>query len=327
MTVTWPLPPGSTLADPARPIVFTTERDVPAVSVSFGPRRTEERAYRDGGFLWPYLRSQRSGNTFTLVRDDGQPGWPADPKPFVDEEPAPTPPPSGGQPWGAIYDIDLSSLPNQTLNATGQYTIAGLKWWRKNALVTGSSFQIVNGSGLSAVGGDGSGGVTAPRLCLPVANIPGFNNAAPYQVWFHSEGLANKPLSMGIIDAPADATAITAAHDPGHFSAGPNNATTTNNWWMMRAGANSNFTGPQVSSNFSNSEHALYVATDKFDILLLGNAYSGASLPAGNAFTYSGYQTYGRGSARTSPLIIITPSYQTVSVLKRITVLQPKVPA
>lgn len=132
MTVTWPIPPNSTIDPRTRPIPFQAERDVTAVSVSFGNRRAEERAYRDGAFVWPYLRSTRAGNLFTLVRDDGEAGWPADPKPFVDEEPPPTPIPTTF--WQVLYECDLRTKNNQTLIGTVSstyvnFTLDGQPWY------------------------------------------------------------------------------------------------------------------------------------------------------------------------------------------------------
>lgn len=85
MSVSWTDTPGSTLPSTTEPLDFTVTEPVVAISVSFGSTRTEERAWRDGVFLWPYLRSSRNGNTFSLVRDDGTPGWPGNPQPFIDE--------------------------------------------------------------------------------------------------------------------------------------------------------------------------------------------------------------------------------------------------
>lgn len=94
MTITFIDPPGSMLASLDAPIRFSSERAVPAVSVRLGDSdlRVEERAYRDGAFVYPYLESMKSGNTFTLVRTGG---WPREQAPtvFVDETPAPPVPP------------------------------------------------------------------------------------------------------------------------------------------------------------------------------------------------------------------------------------------
>ena len=186
MTVTWPIPPNSTIDPRTRPVPFQTERDVSAVSVSFGSRRAEERAFRDGSFVWPYLRSTREGNLFTLVRDDGTPGWPADPKPFVDEVPPPTPAPTTF--WDVLLDVDLSAWATQSIpGAAGGAgssgvvypTLGGLQWvvkWYSSGAMAGS---VVSGLGvnLTATGFNDISAYGGAYFMLPETQIPGYDNA------------------------------------------------------------------------------------------------------------------------------------------------------
>jgi hypothetical protein len=73
---------GTRLAQTNTPLPFTSTGAVVAISVSFGSgQRVEERAYRDGAFLYPYLRSTQSSGAFVLIRDGG---WPAEPDVFFD---------------------------------------------------------------------------------------------------------------------------------------------------------------------------------------------------------------------------------------------------
>ena len=82
MSVTWLDLPGWTLPSRSESIDFVTSTDPVAISVSFGPGRPEERAYRDGAWLYPYLASTRVGDLFALRRTGG---WPTDFRVFVDE--------------------------------------------------------------------------------------------------------------------------------------------------------------------------------------------------------------------------------------------------
>jgi hypothetical protein len=81
MTVTWIDSPGSALASRTDTVDFSTSADVVAISISFGVG-AEERVYRDGAFVAPYLASTRTVNTFALRRVGG---WPKSPTVYVDE--------------------------------------------------------------------------------------------------------------------------------------------------------------------------------------------------------------------------------------------------
>ena len=177
MTVTWPIPPNSIIDPRTRPIPFQAERDVTAVSVSFGNRRAEERAYRDGAFVWPYLRSTRAGNLFTLVRDDGDAGWPADPKPFVDEEPL-IPPPAATQ-WDTLKEFDFTTLATQAWMPSGFSTITldGFLF-KVRSVPNGQVCQQRFGEGFyfAPSNRDWNEGVTVygPYLALDPSQLPGY---------------------------------------------------------------------------------------------------------------------------------------------------------
>jgi hypothetical protein len=83
VTVAWVTPPNSTLSSGSSPIAFRVvgESEVPAISVTF-QGRPEERAYRQGTFLYPYDESTRTLGDFTLRRRGG---WPLDLLVHVDE--------------------------------------------------------------------------------------------------------------------------------------------------------------------------------------------------------------------------------------------------
>lgn len=310
--------------------VVDTDPDAIVVSMKL-PNGRMETIYQDGIVNtkdYTVVRDGTEDRTFHISRNVG---WPAGLFDLpITEPPEPTPPPSGGQPWGIIYDVDFTSLPSSSnMSAVGSYTIDGLTWWRKNAFAGTQTFQVVNGTGLRIQDNSGSlGGFTGPRLCLPFANVPGFNSAAPYQVWVHQESnVINSACFAGIINAPADATNITAAtHEPSHIGIGPTTTGASNNWLLTRAGANTNVNGPQVNVGFTNCEHGVYVVTETFDAVMMGNTYASGPVPVNSPFTYAVSQTLNRGSARTSPLIILTPSFLAHSIFKRLTVLQPKVP-
>jgi hypothetical protein len=76
MSVAFAIASGSSLTSRNEPTPFTATLPVIAISVSVPISQSlslEERAWRDGAFLYPYLRSTKNGNTYTLVRDGG---WP-----------------------------------------------------------------------------------------------------------------------------------------------------------------------------------------------------------------------------------------------------------
>lgn len=81
-SVTWVTPPSSTLASPSAPVIFRIGQvEVPAISVSVAGK-PEERVYRDGAFVWPYLDSVKKSTQFTLHRTGG---WRDDFQVHVDE--------------------------------------------------------------------------------------------------------------------------------------------------------------------------------------------------------------------------------------------------
>ena len=80
---------------------------VVAISVGFGGSHVEERAYRDGMFLYPYLRSSRSLNTFALRREGG---WPSDPTVYVDE-------------CGPVGDVVIDGAGNQVVDGSGNRVV------------------------------------------------------------------------------------------------------------------------------------------------------------------------------------------------------------
>jgi hypothetical protein len=149
VTTNWTTTPGSLLGTDNTPVIFVASAEPIAVSVNYG-EGSEERIFRDGAFIYPFLSSTKVGLTFTLVRAGG---WPV----FMDDADPPQrrpmnvyvdpPPPQLDPGYGLLYSVDFSTLPNQTL-AAGANTIDGQTWWMKGALRTSESFAVVNGSGL-----------------------------------------------------------------------------------------------------------------------------------------------------------------------------------
>lgn len=337
MSIAFIDPPGP-LAGTSEPIDFTTTELVTSVSVEYRPSTgtglretvwdgTSDADNTGGDFSYLYRTSTRTGSgpyTWTVRRN--QP-WPADFRIRVKEAtPAPAPDP-GGQPWGAIYELDFSAQSSQVMAAPGSYTIDGLTWWRKNALKSGNVIQIVNGSGLQISDPSGMlGGVDAPRLCLPIANVPGFNAAAPYQVWAHWTGdsAGGREFTVGLVDAPADASDITAAHNASFVSVGPSAVVGSNDWFLSRNGSNSNFDGPNVAASYTNAESGIFVATSTFDCVLLSASYAG-TLPSASPFDYGVYHTFSH-VARTNAMAIFTPFWRASAVVKKLVVIQPKIP-
>jgi hypothetical protein len=185
MTVAFIDTPGSILPSVSEPIDFTVTKTPVAISVSFGSGLTEERVYRDGAFLYPYLGSTQSGGgtTFSLVRTGG---WPRNIQVYVDEQ---TVIPTAGQAFGAVYSVDLTAQPSQDMSAAGSYTIDGKTWWAKGALPAGCTNALVNGQGLRLAIDDThyltaswrSGlSYTGRTPCMSLAQLADFNPAAPY---------------------------------------------------------------------------------------------------------------------------------------------------
>lgn len=125
MTVTFLDAPGT--VSPTETIDFTTTRGVVAISVRYDANRAEERAFRDGVWLYPYLGSSgpagSAAGTYHLVRTGG---WPRDFRVHVDE--------ALDTLWETLYERDLTTLPTQSVQATfsstyKNFTADGQPWF------------------------------------------------------------------------------------------------------------------------------------------------------------------------------------------------------
>jgi hypothetical protein len=83
MTVTMLDAPNSVLASRVEPLNFTATLPITAISIGYGASRVEERVYRDGAFLYPYLQSSKNGNAWEIIRAGG---WSRPFEIFIDED-------------------------------------------------------------------------------------------------------------------------------------------------------------------------------------------------------------------------------------------------
>jgi hypothetical protein len=202
-----------------QPLPFIVTAEPMAISVAFPlaeTRRTEERAFRDGVFLWPYQGSTRAGNLFTLVREGG---WPSDPKPFVD----PTPPAISTF-WTTLYERDLRALPTQAISGSGGYTsftMDGVRWTFHHSSSTAAQ---VNGTGVTltitsgrqlSIGQNAYAGL---RLCVVASELPGFDSTKQTACLVRFSGVADVGKEFG-------ATCWSGAEQWG-YGPGNNNCTT-----------------------------------------------------------------------------------------------------
>jgi hypothetical protein len=110
--------------------------------------------------------------------------------------------PTGGQTWGAIYELDLTTLPTQTL-VNGANLVDGLTWYSKGTadFIDTVVNNIVNGLGMEC--GSGAFGVTgnySNRIpWFPFAQLPDFNPAAPVAVaWrWSGSGMSSSNYMVG----------------------------------------------------------------------------------------------------------------------------------
>lgn len=209
MSISWIDVAGSTLPSLSEPIDFTASAEVIAISVRFGRSRIEERVYRDGAFLYPYLRSTRDGLTFRLVRDDG---WPSHPRVFVDEVP-----PTGR---AVLYEVNFTTLPNQTL-VSGANVIDGKNWWLKGT-PGADVFDIAGGLrfrsqvGPSGAGLDYSAGaIPFGVLYMPYSQLAGYDPArlTITQCWWQTYSLAYPGNLVAIMSSFSCAHSAAAVID------------------------------------------------------------------------------------------------------------------
>ena len=103
---------------------------------------------------------------------------------------------TSGPNWGAVYEVDFTTLPNQDMSAIGAHTVDGMTWYSKGAVDFGGdgANAIVNGSGMRTAGcAWGIAGTLAPfqTAWFPFLQIPDFDVTYPFLVAFRFTG----PLS------------------------------------------------------------------------------------------------------------------------------------
>jgi hypothetical protein len=180
---------------------------VPFVSVRFADAtRPEEMAYRDGAFVHPYLDSTRVGDTFSLRRAGG---WPAAPTVHVEAGSGPA-----VATWQPVYSVNFAALPPATFATTGAHEIGDATWWLKGGF-TGGHTTALDGTGLrirSPFGSEGSDTATL-RWFLPLANVEGFDPAAPLAIWARVSTTDSFFLSNAVVGV-AQAAASGASFSP-----------------------------------------------------------------------------------------------------------------
>lgn len=179
MSITWLDTPGVPVSR-VETLSFSATLVVTAISVSFsGTARSEERAYRDGQFVYPYHGSTQVGSVYNLVRSGG---WPADPKVYVDEEPAPF-----VTAWSTLYEADLTTSGSATYASNGTYTIDGQSWSIHKGSTNNAAITL-GATGLQINPADGDaptwhpGAYTAPYAALHVSGLAGFDSTKQHAV-------------------------------------------------------------------------------------------------------------------------------------------------
>lgn len=204
MATLWIDTPGSELASRDAPIRFVVSDEPSFVSVRFPSRRAEELAFRDGVFVYPYSSSTRQDGTFTLRRSGGWPSWPT-----AHVQEAAT---AFVGPWGELYHVDFRTLPPATFSAPGSYTIDGLEWWVKSSghPAVNSNLGIdARGLFLGNVGGSIPGSFYPRSAVLPLANVPGYNPAAPVVFSFRNDYDNGGGFGCGVTDCAANADPLS----------------------------------------------------------------------------------------------------------------------
>lgn len=136
---------------------------------------------------------------------------------------------AGGAGFRSIYEIDLTTLPTQSMAAPASYSIDGKTWWAKGPTKAGATFGLVNGAGLQVsfpgtvppapllnwrAGGDVAWGDRV--MILPMASLPGFSPQAPIAAMWRFTGSAQESggepgIYAGFVEAASSIAAITAA--------------------------------------------------------------------------------------------------------------------
>jgi hypothetical protein len=103
----------------------------------------------------------------------------------------PRPRQSGAALWGAVYQMDLRTLPTQDLATPGEHVVDGYRWYTKGSVVFngGPGNAIVNGQGLHVAGtAYFSVGANHQRIWFPFSQLEGFDPATPVAIAFRYAG-------------------------------------------------------------------------------------------------------------------------------------------
>jgi hypothetical protein len=291
MAVIWIDSPGSSVSV-AEPIDFTTDADVVAISVRFTSALVEERAYRDGAFLYPYLGSTQVGHTFSLVRSGG---WPARPfEVFVDEQVSA---PTDGAEWGAIYTVNLTTQGSLNMTAINAHTIDGYSWYSKGSTPFGGGTQneLFGGLGLRAASGlwGQSGNYSSQSLWFPFGQLPDFNINSPYAAamrfsgtgldgsHFVIAGLADLPNTGGAVGTTDrsgqsliryEGSPISFTHTAGVSTANPTSITSDSTY------GNHLFYAARLHSRVACSAHEIWAGAIDIDAHNLSNGLNAVIL-------------------------------------------------
>lgn len=126
--------------------------------------------------------------------------------------------------WGPLYEVDLSSLPAQTIGASGSYTIGGRTWWAKgNKAGNHAASAIVPGEGLrftiaGSLGywptGSLPSGFNTQVLTLPLAQFgDAYDPELPLLVEAHFTkstplNTSTQSIAIGLVNAAANGSPI-----------------------------------------------------------------------------------------------------------------------
>jgi hypothetical protein len=173
-TVTWIDVPGSAIGR-SDAVDFIMSSEPVAISVSFGAG-AEERAFRDGEFLYPYLDSTRFGMTFALRRRGG---WPKSPRVYVDEA-APEAPVVTTL-WSTLYEVDMTAQGSLSIsNATSTTAVIDGKTWTFESALTVA--RELTSWGLRIAWGGGSNWPNGSMTHMALSQLAGYDATKQHAV-------------------------------------------------------------------------------------------------------------------------------------------------
>jgi hypothetical protein len=166
-----------------------------------------------------------------------------------------------------LYQVDFTTLPNQTIGAAGSYTVDGKTVWAKGTLAPAGSvlqtniknglglhYEVLSGSGSLSIGT--SGELLQRHFFWPLSQFSGWTSGKAYMVRFRMSATIPQNVNpyFGLVDSTSDAVNLQAAQRAGDLLVAPTPSSGTVGTLAVKLGAAAATTATGRATAMVNSE-------------------------------------------------------------------------